>query len=205
MPNATGSTRPERSSRREQAARVSYRPSSPGAAASAEQFDLRGTARLVVARVQPRVLHAACRRADASRARARACPSAGSARIDVGCGTGFWTDYYVSRGAAYTGVDIAQGVGPPRRGATRRSSASCARGRERRRAGGPYDVVNVLTSSTAVTDDARWEQARCALAAAVARAGCAVTDVFSDRGSRAEHNVMRPLGLRGSAFARTHA
>ena len=28
--------------------------------------------------------------------------------LDIGCGTGFWTDYYVSRGAHYTGLDIAQ-------------------------------------------------------------------------------------------------
>ncbi len=81
--------------------------------------------------------------------------------------------------------------------------------------GGPYDVVNVFDVLYHITDDARWEAALRHLAGAVAPGGVLlVTDVFSDRPSLAEHNVMRPLsrylavlqaaGLEREQFVPTH-
>jgi SAM-dependent methyltransferase len=113
--------------------------------------------------------------------------------LDVGCGTGFWTDYYVTRGAHYTGVDIAQ-VSVDRLAerypGQRFERADVSEGVP----GGPYDLVNVFDVLYHITDDARWEAALRHLAGAVAPGGLLlVTDVFSDRPALAEHNVMRPL------------
>ena len=56
-----------------------------------------------------RVLRAACGGArPRALARRRRVDVRGRSVLDVGCGTGFWTEYYIARGAVYTGVDIAR-------------------------------------------------------------------------------------------------
>ena len=75
--------------------------------------------------------------------------------------------------------------------------------------------MNVFDVLYHITDDARWQAALGHLARAVAPGGLLlVTDVFSDRGALAEHNVMRPLeryldvigaaGLRREQVRPTH-
>jgi len=172
---------------------MSYRPQEFWEQRLAEQFDLRGTGETRLSLAYNRACYAL--RADvlsAALERARVSP-AGRRVLDVGCGTGFWTEYYVSRGAHYTGIDIAQ-VSVDRLAerypAQRFLRADVSEGVPQ----GPYDIVNVFDVLYHVTDDARWESALRQLAAALAPGGLLlVTDVFSDRGTLAEHNVMRPL------------
>ena len=158
-----------------------------------EQFDLRGTGETGLSLAYNKACYRL--RADVlTAALERACMTPNGRRVlDVGCGTGFWTDYYVSRGAHYTGVDIAQ-VSVDRL-AERYNEQRFARADVSEGVpGGPYDLVNVFDVLYHITDDARWEAALRHLAAAVAPGGVLlVTDVFSDRPSLAEHNVMRPL------------
>ena len=172
---------------------MSYRPQEFWEQRLSEQFDLRGTGETGLSLAYNRACYAL--RADvlgAALERAR-LPLSGARVLDVGCGTGFWTEYYVSRGATYTGLDIAQ-VSVDRLVARypgqRFARADVADGVP----GGTYDVVNVFDVLYHVTDDARWQAALRHLAAAVSPGGVLlVTDVFSERGRLAEHNVMRPL------------
>ena len=87
---------------------MSYRPQEFWEQRLAEQFDLRGTGETGLSLAYNRACYAL--RADVLTAALRRAglPPRGRRVLDVGCGTGFWTDYYVSRGAGYTGVDIAQ-------------------------------------------------------------------------------------------------
>ena len=172
---------------------MSYRPQEFWEQRLAEQFDLRGTGETGLSLAYNRACYA-LRAEVLTRALARAGVSPSGARVlDVGCGTGFWTEYYASRGARYTGVDIAQ-VSVDRLAerypAQRFLRADVSDGVP----AGPYDVVNVFDVLYHVTDDARWAAALRHLAAAVAPGGVLlVTDVFAERGRLAEHNVMRSL------------
>jgi SAM-dependent methyltransferase len=172
---------------------VSYRPQEFWEERLASQFDLRGTGETGL----PLAYNRACYRLRADVLGAALVHAGASPRgrrvLDVGCGTGFWTDWYVTRGADYTGVDIAQ-VSVDRLAArypgVRFVRADVSDGVP----GGPYDVVNVFDVLYHITDDARWEAALRHLAGSLAPGGLLlVTDVFADRGALAEHNVMRPL------------
>jgi 2-polyprenyl-3-methyl-5-hydroxy-6-metoxy-1,4-benzoquinol methylase len=172
---------------------VSYRPKEFWEQRLAEQFDLRGTGETGLSLAY----NLACYRLRAevlTRALARCGASVSGARVlDVGCGTGFWTEYYSARGARYTGVDIAH-VSVDRLAARypaqRFVRADVSEGVPE----GPYDLVNVFDVLYHVTDEARWEAALRHLAAAVVPGGLLlITDVFAERGGLAEHNVMRPL------------
>lgn len=117
----------------------------------------------------------------------------GKSVLDVGCGTGFFTEFYLRHGARVTGLDIA--------------STSIARLAERFPAArfiqadvseAPlperYDVVNAFDVLYHITDAARWEAAVERLAAAVAPGGVLlVTVIFADPRGYAEHN--RPDSL----------
>jgi SAM-dependent methyltransferase len=172
---------------------VSYRPQEFWEQRLSEQFDLRGTGETALSLAYNRACYT-LRAEVLTAALARAgCPPRGRRVLDVGCGTGFWTDYFVSRGADYTGVDIAQ-VSVDRLAkrypGQRFVRADVSDGVP----GGPYDIVNVFDVLYHVTDDARWEAALRQLALAVRPGGLLlVTDVFSDRAALAAHNVMRPL------------
>jgi SAM-dependent methyltransferase len=193
---------------------VSYKPQEFWEQRLSEQFDLRGTGETALSLAYNRACYAL--RAEvltAALARAGYSPH-GRGVLDVGCGTGFWTEYYVSRGADYTGLDIAQ-VSVDRLAARypqqRFARADVADGVP----GGPYDIVNVFDVLYHVTDDARWQAALRQLADCVSPGGLLlVTDVFSDRDALAEHNVMRSLrsytsvleaaGLRREQLRPTH-
>jgi 2-polyprenyl-3-methyl-5-hydroxy-6-metoxy-1,4-benzoquinol methylase len=172
---------------------VSYKPQEFWEQRLSEQFDLRGTGETALSLAYNKACYAL--RAEvvgAALARASVSPR-GRRVLDVGCGTGFWTEFYVARGADYTGLDIAQ-VSVDRLAARypgqRFARADVADGVP----GGPYDIVNVIDVLYHVTDDARWEAALRHLAGAVSPGGVLlVTDVFSERGALAAHNVMRPL------------
>jgi 2-polyprenyl-3-methyl-5-hydroxy-6-metoxy-1,4-benzoquinol methylase len=172
---------------------VSYKPQEFWEQRLSEQFDLRGTGETALSLAYNRACYAL--RAEvvgAALARAGVSPR-GRRVLDVGCGTGFWTDFYVARGADYTGLDIAQ-VSVDRLAARypgqRFARADVADGVP----GGPFDLVNVIDVLYHVTDDARWQSALRHLAGAVSPGGLLlVTDVFSERVALAAHNVMRPL------------
>ena len=172
---------------------MTYRPREFWEQRLGEHFDLRGSGETGLAlaynaacyELRARVLTAALARAGIS--------PAGRSVLDVGCGTGYWTEYYVSRGAIYTGVDIAQ-VSVDRLAARHPGARFLRADVSDGVPGGPYDLVNAFDVLYHVTDDARWASALGHLARSVAPGGLLlVTDVFVPRGALAEHNVMRSL------------
>ncbi len=172
---------------------MNYRPQEFWEQRLAEQFDLRGTGETGLSLAYNRACYALRAEVlEACLARAGMLPS-GRRVLDVGCGTGFWTAFYVARGAHYTGVDIAQvsvDQLASRYPAQRFVRADVSDGVP----DGPYDLINVFDVLYHVTDDARWEAALRQLAGALAPGGLLlVTDAFADFGAIAEHNVMRPL------------
>ena len=138
--------------------------------------------------------------------------------LDVGCGTGFFTAYYLSLGADVTGIDIAP--------------TSIERLRERHpqarfmladvsetQLTEHFDLVNALDVLYHITDDQRWENALRTLAGAVEPGGLLLlTDTFRRAfdvvPDEAEHNHMRPMdryrpilesaGLRIEEIVPTH-
>jgi SAM-dependent methyltransferase len=194
---------------------MSYRPREFWEQRLAEQFDLRGTGETALSLDYNRACYT-LRAEVLTRALARAGATVRDARVlDVGCGTGFWTEYYRARGARYTGVDIAQ-VSIDRLAARYPElTFACADVSEDVPAG-PYDIVNVFDVLYHITDGARWEAALRRLAAVLAPGGLLlVTDAFAASASEAEHNVMRPLkrymevlsaqGLTREQLVPTHA
>ena len=171
---------------------MTYRPQEFWEQRLSEQFDLRGTGETGLSLAYNRACYVL--RADvldAALARSRFDPR-GRRVLDVGCGTGFWTDYYIRRGADYTGVDIAA-VSVERLAARYPEQRFVRADVSETVPGGPYDLVNAFDVLYHITDDVRWEAALRQLAAALATAGLLlVTDAFT-RMPGAEHNVMRPL------------
>jgi SAM-dependent methyltransferase len=172
---------------------VTYRPREFWEQRLADQFDLRGTGETSMSAAYNDACYT-LRREVLVRALAEARTDVrGRTVLDIGCGTGFWTEFYLSRGAVYTGVDIAE--------------TSVQRLRERYPAAaflhadvgeadlpGTYDIVNVFDVLYHITDDARFDAALRRLAGAVKPGGLLlVTDVFADAPGLAEHNKMRSL------------
>jgi SAM-dependent methyltransferase len=177
---------------------VTYRPREFWEERLREQFDLRGTGETGLSlaynracyRLRERVLERALREA-------RLDP-AGRDVLDVGCGTGFFTELYLRWGARVTGIDITAVA--VERLSVRFPQARFLHGdvgetplAER------FDVVNVFDVLYHITDDGRWEQAVRNLAGAVAPGGLLlITDVFAaggpaGQGDLADHNRMRSL------------
>lgn len=175
---------------------MTYRPREFWDRRLAQQFDLRGTGQpglsaaynLACYDLRRAVLEKALRAADFD--------PRGRTVLDVGCGSGFFTAYYLSRGARLTGIDIAptsierlQARHPEARFLLADVSEAALDGR--------YDLVNAFDVLYHITDDARWERAVRTLAAAVEPGGLLVlTDTFPPPGAaiaEAEHNRMRPL------------
>ncbi len=172
---------------------MTYRPREFWEQRLNDQFDLRGTGETSMSAAYNDACYA-LRREVLGRALADARTDVrGRTVLDIGCGTGFWTEYYVSRGAVYTGVDIAE--------------TSVQRLRERFPAAtflhadvseadlpGTYDIVNVFDVLYHITDDTRFDAALRRLAGAVKPGGLLLlTDLFSDAPGLAEHNKMRSL------------
>jgi 2-polyprenyl-3-methyl-5-hydroxy-6-metoxy-1,4-benzoquinol methylase len=172
---------------------MTYQPQEFWEQRLSEQFDLRGTGETGLSleynracyTLRAEVLAEALARAEATVAHRRV--------LDVGCGTGFWTQWYVTRGAAYTGLDIAQ-VSVDRLAQAYPEQMFARADVSEGVPGGPYDLINVFDVLYHITDDDRWRAALRHLAKAVKPGGLLlVTDVFRERGGLADHNRMRPL------------
>jgi SAM-dependent methyltransferase len=113
--------------------------------------------------------------------------------LDVGCGAGFFTAYYLARGARVTGLDIAP-VAIERLAARHPEARFVLADVGEAPVEGRFDVVNVFDVLLHITDDARWERAVRHLAAAVAPGGVLlVTDTFASLENLAAHNRSRAL------------
>lgn len=156
-------------------------------------FDLRGTGETGMSLEYNRACYE-LRREVLTRALAAARVDPAARRVlDAGCGTGFFTAYYLERGAQVTGLDIAP--------------ASIERLRERHpearfvlsdvseaELDEQYDLVNAMDVLYHITDERRWQSAVTNLARAVAPGGTLLlTDTFSELRAQASHNRMRPL------------
>jgi SAM-dependent methyltransferase len=170
---------------------MSYQPREFWDRRLSEQFDLRGTGETGLSLAYNRACYA-LRRSVLERAlREAGMDPRGRRVLDVGCGTGFFTAFYLDRGAQVTGLDIAP--------------TSVERLRERHPDAtflladigetaptGTFEIVNAFDVLYHITDDARWERALRHLARAVAPGGVLlVTDTFADLGDVAAHNRMR--------------
>ncbi len=172
---------------------MSYDPRSFWDRRLSEQFDLRGTGETGLSLAYNRACYD-LRRHVLGRALAEAgFDPRGRRVLDVGCGTGFFTAYYLDRGAEVTGLDIAPTSVErlrERHPGARFLLADVSEAEIPER----YDLVNAFDVLYHVTDDARWERALVHLARAVAPHGLLLlTDTFARLPSLAEHNVMRPL------------
>ncbi len=183
----------------------------------AEHFDLRGTGQPGLSEAYNRACYELRREVLERALREQSFEPRGRRVLDVGCGTGFFTAYYLSRGASVTGLDIAPTSIERLRArfpnATfRLADVGEATIDER------FDLVNAFDVLYHVTDDARWEQAARTLAGAVLPGGLLLlTDTFptAERAAgEAEHNRMRslaryrallePAGLEVRALLPTH-
>ena len=158
-----------------------------------EQFDLRGTGETGLPLAYNRACYALRREVLVRALREAGAALAGATVLDVGCGTGFFTQLYLERGARVTGVDITSAS--VERLATRFPEARFVQADVGESAPeGRFDVVNAFDVLYHITDDGRWERAVQNLARAVAPGGLLlITDLFARRGGLAEHNVVRPL------------
>jgi SAM-dependent methyltransferase len=172
---------------------MTYRPREFWDRRLSEQFDLRGTGETGLSLAYNRACYALRRRVLERTLAESGVDPAGRAVLDVGCGTGFFTAYYLGRGARVTGLDIAPTSvarlserHPEARFLL--GDASEAALEER------FDIVNAFDVLYHITDDAKWEAAVRNLARAVgSRGSILLTDTFAERGDAAEHNRMRPL------------
>ena len=172
---------------------MTYRPQEFWEQRLSEQFDLRGTGETGLSLAYNRACYM-LRARTLTHALAKAgFDPRGRRVLDVGCGTGFWTAYFLERGADYTGLDIAEVS--VRRLAERYPGARFVHADVSEAAlDSSYDIVNAFDVLYHITDERRWETAVRNLANAVAPGGLlAVTDVFSSRPGLSEHNTMRPL------------
>jgi len=172
---------------------VTYQPREFWDRRLAEQFDLRGTGETGLSLAYNRACYQLRGEVLTRALRGQGFDPRGRAVLDVGCGTGFFTAYYLERGARVTGIDIAP-----------TSIATLSRRHPEARfvladvgeapVEGTYDLVNAFDVLYHITDDARWERAVAHLAAAVAAGGLLlISDTFSDGEGLAEHNRMRAL------------
>lgn len=158
-----------------------------------EQFDLRGTGETAL----PLAYNEACyalRRGVLDRALAAAGMDPRGRRVlDVGCGTGYFTAYYLDRGATLTGLDIAPTS--VERLARRHPEATFQLADvSEAPLEGPFDIINAFDVLYHITDDARWERAVRNLARAVAPGGLLLlTDTFADLAGLEDHNRARSL------------
>ena len=120
--------------------------------------------------------------------------------LDVGCGTGFFTDFYLRRGAQVTGIDITNASVErlrkqfPSSHFVRADISDEAPDQQ-------YDVVNAFDVLYHITDSGRWQNAMRNLALAVAPGGVFVlTDLFDEGDAEAAHNVIRPLSAYHAAL-----
>lgn len=172
---------------------MSYQPREFWEQRLAGQFDLRGTGETGLSLAYNAACYRLRRDVLDHALREQSFDPRGRTVLDVGCGTGFFTGYYLERGARVTGIDIA-----PTSIVTLSQRHPQARfvladvGEQAIE--GTYDLVNAFDVLYHITDEGRWEHALAALAAAVKEGGLLlVSDTFSGIAGLAEHNRMRPL------------
>jgi len=196
---------------------VSYEPREFWERRLAQQFDLRGTGEAGLSLAYNQACYRLRRKVLTRVLKKRRFDPKGKRVLDVGCGTGFYTQYYVVRGADVTGLDIAPTAIERLRArfpAARFLLADVSEVALEER----FDLVNAFDVLYHITEDAKWERALRTLGAAVAPGGLLLlTDTFPPpfRPQRlAEHNRMRPLdsyvnllrpaGLRAGRVIPTH-
>ena len=172
---------------------MSYRPREFWERRLAEQFDLRGTGETGLPLAYNRACYALRREVLDRALRAADCDPARKRVLDVGCGAGFFVEYYLGRGARVTGLDIA--AISVERLRERFPQARFVLGDASEAAlGERFDLVNAFDVLYHIVDDSRWEGALRNLAAAVEPGGLLlVTDAFAEIPGAAEHNRMRSL------------
>jgi len=161
----------------------------------ARQFDLRGSGETTLSLAYNRACYQLRSEVLTRALRDHDFDPRGKTVLDVGCGTGFFTAWYLERGADVTGMDIA-----PISIETLRSRHPQARfvlaDVGEHPVEGRFSLVNAMDVLYHITEDQRWEAAVSHLAGAVEQGGLLVlSDAFSDMGRLAEHNRMRPLAL----------
>jgi len=177
-----------------------------------EHFDLRGTGETGLSLAYNRACYALRRSVLARALKEQGFDPRGRSVLDVGCGSGFFTAWYLERGARVTGVDIAP-TSVERLRARYPGSRFILSDVSEVALDQRYDLVNAFDVLYHIVDDARWERALVHLAHAVAPGGVLlVTDVFpAAERPQAAHNRMRPLARyeavlqpRGLARAALH-
>ena len=172
---------------------MSYTPKEFWDRRLAEHFDLRGTGETGLSLAYNRACYDLRERVLRHALHAAALDPRGRSVLDVGCGTGFFTAWYLERGARVTGLDIAPTSierlrlrYPEARFLLADVSEVDIEGR--------FDLVNAFDVLYHIVDDARWEAAVRRLGAAVRPGGLLlVTDTFAPLEAAAGHNRMRPL------------
>src|SRR5439155_5797695 len=137
-------------------AAVSYEPRQFWEQRLREHFDLRGTGEAGLSLAYNRAGYALRREVLERALREAHVALAGASVLDVGCGTGFFTNFSLERGARVTGIDIAAA-------SVERLAAEFPEARFVRADVGEeeiaerYDLVNMFDVSFHITDDWRWE------------------------------------------------
>ena len=175
---------------------MTYRPRKFWDQRLAGQFDLRGTGQPGLSAEYNAACYELRRRVLERALAAERFEPAGRRVLDVGCGTGFFTAYYLARGARVTGVDIAP-TSIERLRARHPEATFVLADVSEAEIAGRFDLVNAFDVLYHITDDAKWERAVKTLVGAVEPGGLLLlTDTFPPPGSpraEAEHNRMRPL------------
>jgi SAM-dependent methyltransferase len=172
---------------------MSYEPREFWDRRLSEQFDLRGTGETGLSLAYNGACYALRERVLTRALRECAIDPRGREVLDVGCGTGFFTAYYLARGARVTGLDIAP-TSVERLRVRHPEARFVLADVSDTAPEGTFEVVNAFDVLYHITDDARWERAVRNLARAVRPGGVLLaTDTFRDSGSLASHNRMRPL------------
>ena len=172
---------------------MTYRPQEFWEQRLSEQFDLRGTGETTLSAAYNRACYQLRSEVLGHALAAAALDPRGRSVLDVGCGTGFWTAWYLERGATYTGLDITRTSVERLRQAYPQATFLLSDVSEAELPAS-YDLVNAFDVLYHITDDAKWEAAVFRLARAVRPGGALlVTDVFAEPRGLAEHNKMRPF------------
>lgn len=180
---------------------MTYRPRQFWEDRLRDQFDLRGTGETGLSLAY----NEACydlRRHVLDRALRRAgFDPRGRSVLDVGCGTGFFTAYYLGRGAHVAGLDLT--VASVERLRQRFPEARFEQGDvSEMEIAGRHDLVNVFDVFFHIVDDVRWEAALRNVCRALVPGGLLVyTDVFAPPVGQAEHNRTRPLARHREVLA----
>ncbi len=175
---------------------MEYRPREFWEQRLSEHFDLRGTGETGLSLAYNDACYALRREVLTRTLADRGFDPAGRTVLDVGCGSGFFTRYYLARGARVTGIDItAVSVEKLR---ARHPEATFVLGDvSEQPVAGRFDLVNAFDVLYHIVDDERWERAIRHLCDAVAPGGLLLlTDGFprTEQPAReAAHNRMRSM------------